>query len=93
MACIAGPLRGTQEAPSEAVLVCILILSEKMFRSFLLTAGLTPEGQEVAPMADPRCGSQEAPFEAVLVFTDPVDWYRDLQLLTDVIMSGQLVCP
>ena len=63
-----------------------------MFRSFLLTAGLTPEGQEVPPMADPLCGTQEAPFEAVLVFTDPVDWYRDLQLLTDVIMSGQLLC-
>ena len=42
-------------------------------------------------MADPSCGTKEAPFEAALVFTDPVDWYRDLQLLTDVIMSGQLL--
>lgn len=43
------------------------------------------------PMADPSCGTEEAPFEAALVFTDPVDWYRDLQLLTDVIMSGRLL--
>ena len=40
-------------------------------------------------MADPSCGTEAAPFQAVLVFTDPVDWYRDLQLITDVIMSGQ----
>lgn len=52
------------------------------------SAGLTPEGQQVPAITDPRCGTEEAPFEAVLVFTDPVDWYRDLQLLTDVIMSG-----
>lgn len=42
-------------------------------------------------MSDPSCGTEEAPFQAVLVFSDPVDWYRDLQLITDVIMSGQLV--
>lgn len=24
---------------------------------------------------------------AIMVFTDPSDWYRDLQLMTDVIMS------
>ena len=41
-------------------------------------------------MSDPSCGTEEAPYEAVLVFTDPIDWYRDLQLITDVIMSGQL---
>ena len=58
----------------------------------VLTAGLTPEGQQAPPMADSRCGTHEAPFEAVLVFTDPVDWYRDLQLLTDVIMSGGPHC-
>ena len=41
-------------------------------------------------MSDLSCGTEEAPFEAVLVFTDPIDWYRDLQLITDVIMSGEL---
>ena len=43
-------------------------------------------------MSDPSCGTEAAPFQAVLVFSDPVDWYRDLQLITDVVMSGQLVC-
>lgn len=48
----------------------------------------TPEGEPVPEMSDLSCGFEEAPFEAVLVFTDPIDWYRDLQLITDVIMSG-----
>ena len=39
-------------------------------------------------MPDPSCGTEEAPFQAVMVFSDPVDWYRDLQLITDVVMSG-----
>ena len=51
-------------------------------------AGLTPEGEAIPDMADPSCGTEEAPFQAVLVFSDPIDWYRDLQLITDVIMSG-----
>ena len=42
-------------------------------------------------MSDPSCGTEEAPFQAVMVFSDPVDWYRDLQLITDVVMSGQLL--
>lgn len=42
-------------------------------------------------MSDPSCGTEAAPFQAVLVFSDPVDWYRDLQLITDVVMSGQRV--
>ena len=53
-------------------------------------AGRTPEGESVPEMSDLSCGTEEAPFEAVLVFTDPIDWYRDLQLITDVIMSGEL---
>lgn len=52
-------------------------------------AGLTPEGEAITPMADPSCGTEAAPYQAVLVFSDPIDWYRDLQLITDVIMSGQ----
>ena len=51
-------------------------------------AGLTPEGEAIPDMADPSCGTEDAPFQAVLVFSDPIDWYRDLQLITDVIMSG-----
>ena len=54
-----------------------------------LHAGLTPEGEAIPDMVDPSCGTEEAPFQAVLVFSDPTDWYRDLQLITDVIMSGQ----
>ena len=42
-------------------------------------------------MSDPSCGTEEAPFQAVMVFSDPVDWYWDLQLITDVVMSGQLL--
>ena len=52
-------------------------------------AGLTPEGDAIPAMSDPSCGTEEAPFQAVMVFSDPVDWYRDLQLITDVVMSGQ----
>ena len=40
-------------------------------------------------------GSEQDPFKACLLFTDPSDWYRDLQLLTDVLTSGGqflLVC-
>ncbi len=55
-----------------------------------LHKGLTPEGKAIPDMADPSCGTEEAHFQAVLVFSDPIDWYRDLQLITDVIMSGQL---
>ena len=42
-------------------------------------------------MPDPSCGTEQNPFQAVMVFSDPVDWYRDLQLITDVVMSGQLL--
>ena len=55
----------------------------------MLPAALTPEGDRIPEMADPSCGTEQAPFEAVMVYSDPVDWYRDLQLITDVIMSGQ----
>lgn len=54
-------------------------------------AGLNPEGDAIPAMSDPSCGTEEAPFQAVMVFSDPVDWYRDLQLITDVVMSGQLL--
>ena len=56
---------------------------------YVLNAELTPEGERIPDMSDTSCGTEQNPFQAVLVFTDPVDWYRDLQLITDVIMSGQ----
>ena len=72
---------------------CNNVLEQQMDRlSVRCSLGLDPEGHQAPPMADPSCGSEEAPFEAALVFTDPVDWYRDLQLLTDVIMSGRRRC-
>jgi HAD superfamily hydrolase (TIGR01456 family) len=39
-----------------------------------------------AEMAD--CGTEDQPFKAVLVFTDPSNWYLDLQLICDVILGG-----
>lgn len=37
---------------------------------------------------DLKYGSLEHPIKAAFVFTDPSDWYRDLQLLLDVLTSG-----
>ncbi|KAI3431576.1 hypothetical protein D9Q98_004626 [Chlorella vulgaris] len=34
-----------------------------------------------------KYGSPEHPISAVMVLTDPSDWYRDLQLITDVLLS------
>ncbi|KAK9829998.1 hypothetical protein WJX72_009132 [[Myrmecia] bisecta] len=51
-------------------------------------------GSQAEPKHVPRVlgkdgfGSEAQPFAAVLVFKDPVDWYQDLQLATDVILSG-----
>ena len=40
------------------------------------------------PIHDLGLGSEDKPFEAALLFNDPNDWYRDLQLFTDVALSG-----
>ena len=37
-------------------------------------------------------GTPDKPVEAVLVFTDPDDWYLDLQLMTDLLVSGRVMC-
>lgn len=37
-------------------------------------------------------GTPDKPVEAVLVFTDPDDWYLDLQLMTDLLVSGMVPC-
>ena len=72
---------------NEAALLCLICNSMSQPVAWP-HAGLTPEGEAIPDMADPGCGTEEAPFQAVLVFSDPIDWYRDLQLITDVIMSG-----
>lgn len=49
----------------------------------------------MSPSSDPLpsrldqvgAGTQENPFRAIMVLNDPADWYRDLQLLTDVILG------
>lgn len=33
-------------------------------------------------------GSEKQPIQAILMFSDPENWYIDLQLITDVITSG-----
>jgi hypothetical protein len=40
------------------------------------------------PVRDHGIGSPQRPIRAVLVFYDPDDWYRDLQLILDVVISG-----
>lgn len=48
--------------------------------TFLLAAG--------SPEFKTSLGSEQAPIKAVLVFSDPANWYLDLQLITDVVTSG-----
>ncbi|KAG1677369.1 hypothetical protein FOA52_010748 [Chlamydomonas sp. UWO 241] len=48
----------------------------------------SPSSAGPCPVADLGLSSEAAPIEAVLVMNDPEDWYRDLQLLVDVLMSG-----
>jgi ribonucleotide monophosphatase NagD (HAD superfamily) len=43
--------------------------------------------QELCPVKDLGWGTEEAPIAAVLVMHDPDDWSRDLQLLTDVLLT------
>ncbi|KAK9837525.1 hypothetical protein WJX84_006214, partial [Apatococcus fuscideae] len=43
------------------------------------------------PIHDLGLGSEDKPFEAALLFNDPNDWYRDLQLFTDVALSGGVI--
>ncbi|KAK9831207.1 hypothetical protein WJX74_007420 [Apatococcus lobatus] len=43
------------------------------------------------PVHDLGLGSEEKPFKAALLFNDPGDWYRDLQLFTDIALSGGVI--
>lgn len=47
-----------------------------------------------AAAAGPARGAatEDNPIAAVLVFKDPTDWYRDVQLVLDVVMSGDGSC-
>ena len=45
-----------------------------------------PEG--AAAVRERGIGTPDRPLEALLVFTDPDDWYLDLQLMTDLLVSG-----
>mmetsp|Transcript_24094 Transcript_24094/g.66971 ORF Transcript_24094/g.66971 Transcript_24094/m.66971 type:complete len:275 (-) Transcript_24094:679-1503(-) len=39
----------------------------------------------------PEAATEESPIEAVFVMTDPTDWYRDVQLIVDVVSSGGIL--
>ncbi len=43
--------------------------------------------QQACPVRDLGYATDDAPIAAVLVMNDPDDWYRDLQLITDVILT------
>eukprot|EP00210_Caulerpa_lentillifera_P005945 g5680.t1 len=54
---------------------------------FTSTAPLQPPDGVPCPIRDLQYGTQDAPFASVMVLTDPLDWARDIQLMTDVISS------
>ena len=43
------------------------------------------EGEGSAPLAPGDPGTADNPFAAVMVLKDPTDWFRDLQLILDVV--------
>ncbi len=46
------------------------------------------EGERSAPLAPGDPGTADNPFAAVMVLKDPTDWFRDLQLILDVVTSS-----
>ncbi|KAL4440223.1 hypothetical protein ABPG75_003224 [Micractinium tetrahymenae] len=50
--------------------------------------GLFPGGDLPVYTRELKYGSPQHPIKAIFVFTDPSDWYRDLQLMVDVLTSG-----
>lgn len=52
-----------------------------------LTSG-SVGSQSPCPVRDLGMASEDRPIAAVMVFTDPDDWYRDAQLISDVVLSG-----
>ena len=51
--------------------------------------GSADHEQGPCPVHDLGLGSEEKPFEAAMLFNDQEDWYRDLQLFTDIALSGR----
>jgi hypothetical protein len=49
--------------------------------------GEQQQGQQQCPVWDRGWGTEEEPIAAVLVMHDPSDWARDLQLLSDVLLT------
>lgn len=45
------------------------------------------ESEGPCPVHDLGYGTESDPFRAVLVLTDPLDWGRDLQIITDVVST------
>lgn len=50
--------------------------------------GLFPGADLPVYTRELKYGSPQEPIRAIFVFTDPSDWYRDLQLMVDVLTSG-----
>ena len=50
--------------------------------------GIADQEDGPCPVHDLGLGSEEKPFQAALLFNDPGDWYQDLQLFTDIAVSG-----
>lgn len=53
--------------------------------------GSADHEQGPCPVHDLGFGSEEKPFQAALLFNDPSDWYQDLQLFTDIVLSGKVI--
>lgn len=52
---------------------------------------VTGSQKERQPMKDnsiPQFGTEEMPIHAVLVFSDPSDWYIDIQIVVDIVAGG-----
>lgn len=60
-----------------------------------MTAGMTPEGQEVPPMAEPPCHSKEALSEAVLIciLISSERMFGSFPLTAGLTPEGQKVAP
>lgn len=63
-------------------------------RSSFLKPGSCGGAPAAAADTGPARGAatEDNPIAAVLVFKDPTDWYRDVQLVLDVVMSGDGSC-
>ena len=56
--------------------------------TWLILAGDDTVGARPCPVRHSSLSTEARPIEAVLVMTDPDDWYRDAQLICDVVLSG-----